>query len=132
MKNILTIALILSLTACGRSSSDNEVVGQIKKVVNKTPIVCSDYTEVHVSLGVMRNGVGSMSTEDITLALDNSERDLIERLKKARDEGAVVKLTYDVERVSPCWPDHRMRPMLIVEAVPPSAMVLPTVEAPKP
>src|SRR5579859_447764 len=49
--------------ACGNSSVGNELEGQVKKVVKRTPIFCSDYVEADVSLGVIRNGVGSMSQE---------------------------------------------------------------------
>lgn len=100
--------LFLIIAACGNSSADNETVGQVKKVVNKTPIICSDYTEVDISLGVMRNGVGSMSKEDVILAIDNSERETIEKLKKAADDGSIVKVTYDVRRLALCWPEHRL------------------------
>lgn len=37
--------LCLFIAACGNSSADNESVGQVKKVVNKTPLVCSDEVE---------------------------------------------------------------------------------------
>ncbi len=89
------------------SSVDNEAVGQIKKILKKTPIVCPDYTEVDISLGVMRNGVGSMSREDVVLAVDNSESSAIATLKHAAESGSIVKFTYDVKRVTVCWPDHR-------------------------
>ena len=104
------LALIVSLAAaCGYTSTDNEAVGQVKKVVKRTPLVCSDYTEANISLGVMRNGVGSMSHEDIYLAVDNDEQKAqIATLKIAAETSAIVKFTYDVERVSPCWPSHRL------------------------
>lgn len=110
------IPLLLVLAGCLKSS-DNDAIGQIKKVVNKTPIICPDYTEVHMSLGVVRNGVGSMSHEDLYLAVDNDNKGLIAELKAAAESGAIVKLTYDVKRVSPCWPDHRLSTFAI-EATP--------------
>lgn len=68
MKRILMIAVLtlpLALGGClGHTSRDNEAVGQVKRVHNNTPLLCPDYKDVDISLGVMRNGVGSMSTQD--------------------------------------------------------------------
>jgi hypothetical protein len=117
--------MFIILTACGTSSSGNESVGQIKKVVNKTPFICPNYTEVDISLGIVRNGIGSMSHEDLVLALDNSAKSTIDKLKKAAEDGSVVKVTYDVQRVSPCWPDHRLDPAIVIEATPARSPVTP-------
>jgi len=117
MKTSLAIATII-LAACGMSSTENEAVGQVKKVVKKTPLICSDYAEADISLGVMRNGVGSVSHEDVALAVDNTETATLATLRKAAETGAIVKVTYDVKRVSPCWPDHRL---LTVEIEPSQA-----------
>ena len=115
----LVIASIL-LAACGNSSSGNEIIGQVKKVKSVTPLICSDYTEVDVSLGVIRNGVGSMSHEDVELAVDNSEKDAINKLKWAAENGAIVKLAYNVKRwpAGLCWPTHRLVGMPLLEVVP--------------
>jgi hypothetical protein len=97
-KHVTAVALIsLGLTGClGNSSAGNEAVGQVKRVQHKTPILCPDYNHVDISLGVMRNGVGSMSTQDMWLyvpnALDNSV------LTDAAQSGALVKISYDVAR----------------------------------
>lgn len=101
------LALVILATACGKTSVDNEAVGQVKKVVKTTPLICPDYTEIDVSLGVLRNGVGSISKEDVELAIDNSRAAEIDTLKKAAESGAIVHVSYDVQRVSWCWPDHR-------------------------
>jgi len=116
MKSILVIALLA--TACGNSSVNNEIVGQVKRVINKTPLVCPDYIEADISLGVMRNGIGSMSHEDVMLAVEPANKDAIDRLKWAAENGAIVKASYDVRRVSPCWPDHRLIGKVTFEAVP--------------
>ncbi len=103
MKN-LPIALALALAACGYSAKDNEMVGQVKKVVERTPIICSDWTEADVSLGVLRNGNGSMSKEDVVLWVENtSDRAL---LKKAAETGTPVKINYDIRRYTWCVADH--------------------------
>lgn len=114
----LAILCLITAAACGNSSADNEVIGQVKKIVKKTPLVCEDYTLVDISLGVMRNGVGSMSRDDVFIAVDNSETEAIGKLKWAAENGAIVRVSYDVHRVSPCWPDHRFIGKVVLEAVP--------------
>ena len=76
---LLTAATAMSLSGCfGYASKDNELLGQPKKLHNNTPIVCTDYTSVDVSLGVMVNGVGSMSTDDKTfLVADKAIKDTL-------------------------------------------------------
>lgn len=114
MKNFLLIATILA-AGCGRSSVDNELTGQVKRVKKVTPIICGDYTEVDVSLGVMRNGVGSMSTEDVWLLVENADQ--VKLLEKAAADGAIVKVTYDVQRLVLCVPDHTLKTVEIVQDV---------------
>ena len=109
--------LLILVAACGNSSTGNESVGQVKKVVNKTPIICPDYVEVDLSLGVMRNGVGSLSKEDVVLAVDPGDKATVDAMKKAAEDGSIVKLGYDVHRISPCWPDHRLT-SFVVETTP--------------
>lgn len=99
-----SIAIVLLLSACGASAKQNELIGQVKKVVERTPIVCGDYAEADISLGVIRNGVGSMSKEDVELYVpQQAQADL---LKQAATSGHLVKITYDIERVTFCVPDH--------------------------
>ncbi len=101
MKQLLLLVLI---GGCGYSSKENEMVGQVKKVIEQTPIICGDYTEADVSLGVLRNGNGSMSKEDVVLRIeDQAQRAL---LKSAAESGRPVKITYDIKRWVWCGPDH--------------------------
>jgi hypothetical protein len=110
------IALVLFTAACGNTSSANEAVGQVKKVIKHTPLVCEDYTEVDVSLGVMRNGVGSMSKEDVEIVVPNGEVAAISTLQKAAESGAIVHVVYDVKRLNLCWPDHRFVSVTVEQA----------------
>jgi hypothetical protein len=103
MKELLCICIIAT-TACGYSSSGNELEGQVKKVIRRTPIICPDYYEADVSLGVLRNGVGSLSKEDVTLYVERP--DSVETLKAAARTGAIVSVRYDVKRVTLCVPEH--------------------------
>jgi hypothetical protein len=99
MKRTIAIALILSLAGClGHSSVDNELEGQVKKVQHVTPIIMWNYDQVDVSLGVMRNGTGSISKEDMWLCVPN--QDDVALLKEAAESGTPVKIKYDVARVN--------------------------------
>lgn len=106
MKYIL-ILLVLVVTGCGFSSRENEVVGQVKRVVKRTPLICNDRTDVDMSMGVMRNGTGSMSKEDIWLTV--ADPNVEKALKGFAESGVPVKITYDVQRVTFCWEDHILR-----------------------
>lgn len=103
-RNLLCLLGPVLLASCGYSSRDNELVGQVKKVIAQTPIVCGDYHEADVSLGIMRNGVGSFSKEDVVLYVRN-EAD-VPLLKQAAEEGFAVKISYDIKRLVLCVPDH--------------------------
>lgn len=96
MKKVALLSL-LALGGClGHNSTGNELVGQVKRVQHKTPILCPDYVHVDVSMGTMRNGVGSMSTQDLWLWVKNPGDVAI--LEKAAKDGQIVKITYDVAR----------------------------------
>lgn len=77
----------------GTSSTDNDVIGQVKKVEHITPRFFNNYQRVELSLGVMRNGVGSMSTQDIWLYVPNQKD--IDILTQAAQSGALIKIKYD-------------------------------------
>src|ERR1700677_1762153 len=98
------ILSILFLSGCGYESKNNELVGQVKRVVEKTPILCSDWTQADVSLGVMRNGTGSVSKEDTFLTVVNKQD--ADNLKQAAETGIPVKVIYNVKRIAFCTEKH--------------------------
>jgi hypothetical protein len=104
MKKLIMILLAGLIAGCGYSSRDNELIGQVKKVKNNTPIICSDYHNVDISLGVMRNGVGSMSTQDKWLVVTDSNH--LKILKQANETGQLVKIKYNEKRVAICTEDE--------------------------
>lgn len=115
---LLTIVAVIAITVigisgCGYSEKGNELVGQVKKVKNITPIVCNRHTVVDISLGVMKNGTGSMSTQDKQLVVYRGEHDIM--LKKAMESGKFVKVTYDEARVKLCEPDYEIRSVEILQ-----------------
>lgn len=112
MKKLLIIPMLI-LSSCGYASKQNEAIGQVKKVVSYTPILCPDFVEVDLSLGVMVNGVGSMSSQDQWYYVEK-ESD-IATLKKANETGKLVKITYDVKRVTFCVDGHFIKNVEILK-----------------
>lgn len=103
---VLALLTLSGCYACGTGTANSEVTAQVKKVVHRTPLICPEYTEVDVSLGVMRNGVGSMSHEDLVLrVMDESQ---VPALEKAAKDGAIITLRYDIARLAACYPDHKL------------------------
>jgi hypothetical protein len=101
MKRIVLLFGALSLTGCfGYSSKQNELTGQVKKIKNQTPLICPNRVDVDISLGIIRNGVGSMSAQDLWLTVEN-END-VKALAEAAESGKLVKISYDVRRVTIC------------------------------
>jgi len=96
------------LTGCGYTQVDGELIGQVKKVNHRTPLICPDYVGVDVSLGVMKNGVGSMSTQDVYLVVASTEQEKV--FRAASESGKIVKVHYSVKRFGGnyvvCTPDH--------------------------
>ena len=103
------LPLLLLVVGCGYSSVNNDAAGQVKQVHTVTPLFCSDYVEVALSLGVVRNGTGSISKEDIVLALEPGDP-LIPTAKAAATSGALVQFRYDEKRwpAGLCWPTKRL------------------------
>ncbi len=108
MKKIALISLaLLTASGCGYSSRKNDLTGQVKKVIHHTPLVCPDYVEVDVSLGVMRNGTGSISNQDVWLVVTDKADE--QKLDAAAVSGAPVKVTYDDKRFFWCTQNgHRV------------------------
>lgn len=99
MKYAIALALLF-VGGCGYSEIGTEAVGQVKRVVNENPLICDGFTTVDLSLGVMQNGVGSMSTHDVYLTVTDLAD--IHALKVAAETGKLVKLTYDEKRFTFC------------------------------
>lgn len=99
MKYLVILGMLL-VSGCGYEQLGVNTAGQVKKVIVNNPIICSAYTAVDLSLGVMRNGVGSMSTEDVYLTVVNTSD--VQLLNKAVETGRLVKITYDTKRWTWC------------------------------
>lgn len=116
IKTVLLIAAISALPACqacGYSSQQNDMVGQVKKLISRTPLICPDYTEVDVSMGVLRGGNGSVSKEDLVLFVKNPSD--LPTLKQAAENADIVKITYNDYRASICTPEEELTSVQITK-----------------
>lgn len=90
---------LILLTGCGYSATNSQMIGQIKKVMHNTPLICRDFDDLDLSLGVMRNGTGSMSSQDVWI---NLTPELLVKANHYFDTGSLVKITYNTERLVFC------------------------------
>lgn len=106
-------ALLLATTACGFSSQNNEVSGQLKRVVHQTPLICPSYTVADLSMGSVQNGTGSVSKEDIWLYVENPKD--VEFLENAAETGAIVTANYSTWRfILGCINDNEAHKLISV------------------
>jgi hypothetical protein len=111
MKKILPILACLALTGClGDSSRDNTLVGQVKRVHYNTPIVCGDWAEVDISLGVMQGGTGSVSIRDLYLWVPKAE----DAKFLENNNGKIVKITYDIQRATFCVDNEKVTKVEVI------------------
>ena len=104
---LASIVTFLVTVGFGYSHKNGELIGQVKRVETKTNLVCANYDMTSVSLGVLRGGVGSLSTVDIDLWIpDTNHRD---HLRKVVATAQLVKIKYDEYRVAFCKPDLVVR-----------------------
>lgn len=85
------------------NAKDGELIGQAKKIITATPIVCPNYEALDVSLGVMQNGTGSMSTHDVWLTIKDVED--LKKMKEAVEKASIIKVHYDSRRIAICTED---------------------------
>jgi hypothetical protein len=102
---LLSLVLVVGASGC-YSQRDSELIGQVKTVAPVTPLVCPDHVAVDISLGILRNGVGSMSTQDVWMRILN--HDDVAKLKRAAESGELVKIRFDERRVTLCFPERNV------------------------
>ncbi len=101
--------MLFLASSCGYSSVENEAVGQVKKVMNRTPILCPNYKVADIIIGsqqalYIQNASGAAPH---TMIVITSEQDKI--LREASEKGKTVKFTYDEKRLVFCTEsDHFM------------------------
>ena len=107
MKKTSFVLVSLFLCGCGNTSVDGTLTGQAKKVTNVTPMFCSAYKAVDVSMGVMRNGTGSMSVNDEWMTIgDRVDNATIDMLEKAAKDGSIIDVTFNTRRVPFCTEEY--------------------------
>lgn len=107
MRVSLVIAVIaLVVSGCGYSSLEGEMVGQVKSVSHTSNLLCADYDRAFISLGVFRNGVGSMSTQDVGVWMPDSR--VTQVMREAARAGAIVRLQKKTYRNNFCKEDHEI------------------------
>ena len=117
MKKIFLLAAFC-LIGCGYSSVDNELIGQPKKIFHQTPLICPNRSDVDISLGVMRDGVGSMSSQDMFLTVNNPND--LKTLESAIADGKLVKIKYNDYRFTWCQLSENVTSVTVVEGSPQS------------
>jgi hypothetical protein len=114
---LVVFILIVLCIARGFSSKDNELICQVKYVEHKTPLICPDYMEASVSLGVMKDGVGSMSVSDKHLTVRTDEQYKI--LQTAVKSAKLVRIIYDMKRAGGdywiCTPEYIVKKVEILD-----------------
>lgn len=105
IKNLAVISFLI-LSSCGNVSEDNEMIGQAKKIHNMTPLICSNFVSFDVSLGVMANGTGSISNQDVWLTVDNLGT--LETIKRAVEKGSIVRIKYYSKRIAFCTDTYHL------------------------
>jgi hypothetical protein len=98
---------------CGYNALNSTFTGQVKYVEKVNPIVCDEFTGAGISLGVMRNGTGSVSTHDVEVYVPDQIN--IDLLSAASKSGSLVTVTYDARRVSFCKPPIVVRSVELVK-----------------
>lgn len=109
---LLVLAAAVAASACGYTGRDAELIGQAKKVVHKTPIFCYNHYTLDVSLGVMKNGIGSMSTQDVWVMIPP---DQVPAAEAAVQAGALVRVKYNTKRLALCFPEDRATSLEVVQ-----------------
>ena len=111
---VAALVASVSLTGCGHIAVDGELTGQAKKVTTVTPLFCENYVAFEMSMGVLQNGTGSVSTQDMWFTVKNVED--LATIKKAVETAAIVKVTYDTLRSPICIAQEVMTSIEIVPA----------------
>ena len=114
MKTFISVAVLIVLSIFGlfyrgfvtMYAVGGELIGQVKKLRLVTPFwpVCPPYYALDVSLGVMQNGTGSMSTNDAWLTVKDT--DDLPAMREAVSNASIVKVKFDTRRLYACTEEY--------------------------
>jgi hypothetical protein len=113
MNRMPSLLMLVALTGCGYSHRDNEIVGQPKAIESTTPILCPEQHVLHLSLGVMRHGVGSMSTEDVRINIPDAT--LVSGLKSAVESGKLINARTNEARFRWCNEERELVSFSVID-----------------
>lgn len=116
MPRLICLLALTLLAACGYSHRNNELIGQPKAIEATTPLVCPNQNILHLSLGVMRHGVGSMSTQDILISIPDDNLAL--RLQPVVKAGKLINAQTNEARFRWCNEEKELVDFEIVEDAP--------------
>lgn len=119
MKLAHCLLVLPLLVGCGYSHLNNELIGQPKAIEATTPLFCPNQNILHLSLGVMRHGVGSMSTEDILINIPDDNLAL--RLQPVVKAGKLINAQTNEARLRWCNEEKELVSFEIVDDTPPPA-----------
>lgn len=94
------LPVLFALFGCGNSAVNGSAVGQAKGWDITTPLICADYKFFDMSQGVMQNGSGSVSHEDMRFTIAEGVDMAV--VKLATETAAIVKVTYNERRAPFC------------------------------
>lgn len=95
--NLKILSFILLFTNCGYIEQNNIGIGQVKKIIKNTPIICPDYKVVNIAFGSLESGIIS-NTNDYYV-IDDKQQEILE---KAQYNQKIIKFVYNVKRVAIC------------------------------
>lgn len=101
MRSFLIIAASALLSSCGKSSVDNVMVGQARRLMTKTPLICPN----SYSADIFVDGVNTTDDDQwsrIHKWISIPDKEMYDQVKATVGTGAQVKITYDVRRFTYC------------------------------
>lgn len=113
------IGVALFADGCGHSAKNSELIGQVKSVSMETPLICPDRAEADISLGILRDGSGSMSKHDVDALITKPEH--LKIMRGAAETGHLVRVTYDKRRAPWCGPNIIITNVELITNTPPPA-----------
>jgi hypothetical protein len=107
---VVLLLLLLHHVGLGYSQRDNESVGQVKFVVNSTPVLCSDFTAASVNFGLtQKHGDSGTFTAAHDVQFLVTQEAHVAVLKEAAATGRLVRIISDEVRIDLCRPNDVLR-----------------------
>lgn len=103
---VLILVPLLAISTGFGIGSEGELVGQIKEVRKVNPVICPRHATAEISLGHIKDGTGSYSTEDKLIQIPD---DRVEEFKRYAVTGEIVTAQTATWRLALCVPDTHVR-----------------------